>query len=82
MQHCKLTILQFKKIVKAADRKIRVDMAATWVSGALVSSVLLLYHPECAVSWFKIAVRVPALIHTLQLARRRKGVGKRTLPPF
>lgn len=65
MQHCKLAILQFKKImivcvslnkigvcifallslVKAVGRKIRVDMAATWVSGALVSSVLLLYHP-------------------------------------
>lgn len=77
-----MCIFALLSLVKAADRKIRVDMAATWVSGALVSSVLLLYHPECAVSWFKIAVRVPALIHTLQLARRRKGVGKRTLPPF
>ena len=55
-------------------------MAATQLPGVLVSSVLLLYHPWCAVSWFKIAVRVPAL--TLQPAGRRKGDGKRALSPF
>ena len=38
-------IFALLSLVKAVGRKIRVDMAATWESGVLVSSVLLLYHP-------------------------------------